>query len=291
MSATAKQSNMFDRRLSANRAIQMAVSVRQKVGVSQFEPVCVYDICEKLGVTVRFIDNNMEGMYQKGARPQIYLSSKRPLQRRAFNCAHELAHHMFGDGSSIDELKEVASQPSWNDPKEFLADTFAAQLLMPTIALRGAFNSRDLDVETSTAEQLYVISCDFGVGYNTLITHLSAGLQIMSQIRAAELKKISPKAIRASLLTEETTSPLIVAGSKRANPRIDAEVGHLLLLPDGVVVDADKLRPLRKVKNASLFEVVKPGIAQIRTPHWAAFARIARIEYVGLAKYRHLEEC
>ena len=32
---------------------------------------------------------------------------------------------MFGHGSSIDELREDAKARPWEDPKEFLADTFA----------------------------------------------------------------------------------------------------------------------------------------------------------------------
>ncbi len=291
MMAARKTANThFCRQTSANMAAKQATSVRVRLGIEQHLPVCIYDVCDKLGVTVRFIDNNMEGMYEKNARPKIYLSSKRPLARRVYNCAHELGHHEFGDGSSIDELKEDAERPSWEDPKEFKADSFAAHLLMPTIGLRGAFNSRGLEIQTATSEQIYVIACDFGVGYTTLVTHLSVGLRLMNSIRAAELKKVSPKQIRSRLLGQKTASPLIVAGAKRLNPRVDAEVGTLIMLPKDAFVDADKLSPVGQFKNASLFEAVKPGIAQIRTPEWAAFARIARKEYMGMARYRHLEE-
>jgi hypothetical protein len=54
------------------------------------------------GVTVRFNNINMEGMYQRGAPPRIHLSARRPLSRRTYNCAHELGHHVFGHGSSIE---------------------------------------------------------------------------------------------------------------------------------------------------------------------------------------------
>lgn len=280
----------FSRQSSVNMAIKQATSVRIRLGIEQHLPVCIYDICDQLDVTVRFLDNNMEGMYKKSKRPKIFLSSKRPLARRAYNCAHELGHHQFGDGSSIDELREEADRPSWEDPKEFKADSFAAHLLIPTIGLRGAFNSRGLDMQTATPEQIYVIACDFGVGYTTLITHMSVGLRLINSIRAAELKKASPKQIRTKLLGQETSRPLIVAGAKRLNPRIDTEVGSLILLPKDAFVEADRLKPIGQFKNASLFEVMKPGIAQIRTPEWSAFARIARKEYMGMARFRHLEE-
>lgn len=284
-------SRRFDRRSATQQAMQAAAALRARIGVSQNVPLCIYDACHQAGVTVRFNDINMEGMYQKAARPIIHVSSKRPLPRRAFNCAHELGHHEFGHGSSIDELRKDAHNPSWDDPKEFLADSFAGHLLMPAIALRGAFNARGLSPETATPEQLYVIACDFGVGYRTLITHLSAGLKLLSKSRTAELKRHSPKTIRARLLQDDTEAPLVVAGARRLNPRIDVEVGTLVLLPHDTVVEAGKLVPVRKLKNAILFEAVAPGIAQIRAPEWAAFVRIARKEYTGLALYRHLEEC
>ncbi len=280
----------FDRHELATSAVQTAARLRGKLGVGQHAPICIYDTCQKRNVTVRFTDINMEGMYKKGAAPKILLSANRPLSRRAFTCAHELGHHEFGHGSAIDELTERAELNSWENPEEFLADTFAAHLLMPLIGLRGAFNLRGWNPETALPEQFYVIACDFGVGYATLITHLSVGLGIISGSQAKQLHLSSPKTIRAQLLGEESKNPLIVAGTKRTNPLIDAEVNTHLLLPKEVVVDAKKLAPVRQLKNATLFEAVESGITQIRTKNWSAFVRIAREEYVGLARFRHLED-
>ncbi len=165
-------------------AMRGAAAIRQACRLNQHSAICIYDVCQTLGVSVRFNDIDMEGMYQKGVRAIVHLSSMRPLARRAYNCAHELGHHYFGHGSVIHELRDRSVVPSWQDPEEFLADTFAAHLLMPTIGIRGAFNKRSLDIETASPEQLYVIACDFGVGYQTLITHLSVGLGFLSQSRA-----------------------------------------------------------------------------------------------------------
>src|SRR3546814_6969436 len=52
------------------------------------------------------------GMYQRAPPPRIHLSARRPLPRRAYNCAHELGHHVFAHGSSIDELREDAKEPN-----------------------------------------------------------------------------------------------------------------------------------------------------------------------------------
>ena len=127
----------FNRRALATQAMQAAVATRAKAKLDQVGPICIYGLCETLGVAVRFNNINMEGMYQRGVPPRIHLSARRPLPRRAYNCAHELGHHVFGHGSSIDELREDAKEQPWEDPKEFLADTFAGFLLMPIIGLRA----------------------------------------------------------------------------------------------------------------------------------------------------------
>lgn len=80
---------------------------------------------------VQFLnDINTEGIYATRPKPMILISSLRPLSRRAFTCAHELGHHFFGHGSTIDELKEESESVDFQ-PHEFLADTFGGFLLMP----------------------------------------------------------------------------------------------------------------------------------------------------------------
>ncbi len=106
----------FNRRAPATRAMQAAAATRAKAKLDPVGPICIYGLCETLGVAVRFNNINMEGMYQRGIPPRIHLSARRPLPRRAYNCAHELGHHVFGHGSSIDELREDAKAPPWEDP-------------------------------------------------------------------------------------------------------------------------------------------------------------------------------
>ncbi|MHB1873172.1 MAG: ImmA/IrrE family metallo-endopeptidase [Steroidobacteraceae bacterium] len=280
----------FNRRALATQAMQAAAAARAKAMLDQAGPICVYRLCEKLGVTVRFNNINMEGMYQRGAPPRIHLSARRPLPRRAYNCAHELGHHVFGHGSSIDELREDAKANPWEDPKEFLADTFAGFTLMPIIGLRRAFSVRGWTPETATPPQMFVIACDFGVGYATLLTHLSAGVNMLSRGRAAALQRVTPKALRVDILGAVTPEPLIVADYHRTAPTLDAEVKTLVLLPPGTEASGDGLFFERDLAKGRLYRAVRPGIIQASAGSWAAFVRIAPEAYVGLAQYRHLEE-
>ena len=282
----------FNRRELANQAMQAAITTRAKAKLDQHSPICIYGLSEKLGVKVRFNDINMEGMYQRGTPPHIHLSANRPLPRRTFSCAHELGHHVFGHGSSIDELCEGTKEYSWEDAKEFLADSFAGFTLMPTLGLRRAFATRSWTPETATAAQIFTITCDFGVGYGTLLTHLSVGVNMISRTRAANLRRVTPKALRAEILGALTPEPLIVADRYHTGATLDAEVMMLLLLPPGTEVTGTSLAHERDLADGRLFRAVRPGIVQVSAYNgaWTAFVRIAPKAYVGLAQYRHLED-
>ena len=282
----------FNRRAVANQAMQAAIATRAKARLDQHGPICIYGLAETLGVTVRFNNINMEGMYQRGAPPRIHLSARRPLPRRAYSCAHELGHHVFGHGSSIDELREDAKEYHWKDPKEFLADIFAGFTLMPIIGLRRAFATRYWTPETATAAQMFMIACEFGVGYGTLLTHLSAGVNMISRARAAALQRVTPKALRTDILGALTPEPLIVADRHRAGPTLDAEVMMLLFLPPGTETTGASLAHESDLADGRLFRAVRPGIVQASADGgaWTAFVRIAPAAYVGLAQYRHLED-
>jgi len=137
---------------------------------------------------------------------------------------------------------------------------------------------------------MFTIACEFGVGYATLLTHLSAGVNMLSRGRAAALQHVTPKALRTDILGVLTPEPLIVADRHRAAPTLDAEVKALLLLPPGTEVTGGGLAFERDLAVGRLFRAVKPGIVQAGAGAWAVFVRIASEAYVGLAQYRHLEE-
>ena len=283
----------FSRRALATEAMRAAIATRAKAKLNQHSPICIYELCEKLRVTVRFNSINMEGMYQHGVPPRIHLSALRPLPRRAYNCAHELGHHIFGHGSSIDELSDNAKQHPWEDSKEFIADAFAGFTLMPIVGLRRAFATRGWAPATATAAQMFTIACHFGVGYGTLLTHLSAGVNMISFSRAAALKRVTPKALRRDILGVLAPEPLIVADRHRVGPTVDAEVDMLLCLPPDTETTGNCLAYEGDLANGRLFRAVRPGIVQASTASgsWVTFVRIAPNAYVGLARYRHLEEC
>ena len=122
----------------ARQALLKAEEIRDKYDIEPESAVNIFDLCgERLDppVLVRFSDiKSMEGFYLRQEKPEIWLG-ERPLVRRTFNCAHELGHHVFGHGSTMDELTAEGESGRSFDPKEFLVDTFAGSLLMPRIAV------------------------------------------------------------------------------------------------------------------------------------------------------------
>ena len=282
---------MNDRQAMARKAMAAALHSRRSVGYDLDHAICVYDLAEKLGVEVRFLDlPSMEGMYSSASSPTIIVSSLRPPGRRAFTCAHELGHHDRSDGVKIDELVDQWDKPHF-DPKEFIADCFAGALLMPKMAVSRAFAIRGWSMEECTPAQAFLLAGYFGVGYTTLIHHLTSTLQILPPTRAKALLKVSPRKAQALLLGWETPYNVVVVDTHWRGRAIDVEVGHFILVCCGVQSEGACIESLSSVKHGRLFRAARPGIGRLEAgTEWSAFVRVSRNGYVGRALYRHWEE-
>ena len=282
----------MDKRALTQTAMRASIKVRTKAGFDLISPICIFELCERLGIIVRFTDINMEGMYDRTPKPRIHLSSLRPLSRRVFTCGHELGHHEFGHGSTIDEMQEEAEALKADNPDEFLVNSFSAFALMPLIGLRGAFARRGCTAPTADELHMFAVACNFGVGYATLISHLAYGVGEISPARARHLLKASPKSIRGRLVGNANADPLVLVDSQGVARAIDAEVKTTILLPQDARVEASLLSPAGACDAGLLFTATSPGICRVE---WgqagqSAFVRVSRKNYVGLARYRHLED-
>lgn len=280
------------RKTLVRKAIQKSLEIRKNNELDIINPICVYDLCRKLNVKVRFIDINIEGIYVLEPKPSIIVSSLRPSGRRNFTCAHELGHHVFGHGSTIDELFLGISHQKNFQPDEFLANCFASFLLMPTLGLKKAFSIRNWSIQTATPEQFYTISCNFGVGYATLITHLTYALSELSVEKCNILLKLKPKNIFEKILGRPSSQRLIIADENWKLRTIDIEIGDELLIPKKVESERDSLIFIENNCNGDVFRANKTGIVRVykHDSDWAYYVRISNRNFVGLSQYRHLEE-
>jgi Zn-dependent peptidase ImmA (M78 family) len=280
-----------NRRSLSREGMMAAIKTRMQFGMSANDPLCIYELCEKLNIKVRFVDINVEGMYRRGKDPRIMVAAQRPVPRRVFTCAHELGHHVFGHGSTVDELEDERSKDDSERPEEILANSFAAFTLMPTVGVRHAFASRNIAVNKAAPAQIFAVACNFGVGYATLVNHLAYGIDDLSPMRASELLKSSPKTIRAQVLGRSSDAPLVVADAHWNAKTLDLEVGSDLLLPNDISVADGVVEKVAEVGSHFLYRAVATGVRGAHGPNgWATFIRVCRERYVGMAAYRHLED-
>lgn len=282
---------MIDRKIIARQAAAAALRMRKAAGYGLDHAICVYDLAERLGMEVRFLDiPSMEGMYYSASRPTIIISSLRPPGRRAFTCAHELGHHSQGDGIRIDELMEYWQRPKF-DPKEFMADCFAGVLLMPRMAVARAFGVRKWSTSECTPAQVYMIANYFGVGYTTLIHHMRSALHILPDAHAQALLKVRPKRAQGLLLGWEARETVWVIDSFWTDRAIDLEVGDLVFFLGQANLEGSCMAWVSNKENGRLFRAVRPGVGRLECGSaWSAFVRVSRAGFVGQSLYRHWEE-
>ncbi|MGC4089854.1 MAG: ImmA/IrrE family metallo-endopeptidase [Polyangiaceae bacterium] len=282
----------------AREALIAARRVRVASHTSAESPFCIFDLVQghyRDQIDLRFqAAPSMEGLYVRGdGQPSlIILSSLRPDGRQRMTCAHELGHHEFGHGTSLDALVDEQGDQRF-DPTEFLADSFACFLLMPKLAMLKAFAERGIRADSASPFDIYRVACVFGVGYASLVQHLSRSLGMLSAGRAAELRRTSPKEIREQILGIPTAGALHVVDAEWRGRAIDLHVGEHVLLPQSTLIEGDNIEHRADRMEGGLYEAVRPGISRIEhhATAMANYVRVSRAAYEGRAMFRHEEDC
>jgi Zn-dependent peptidase ImmA (M78 family) len=246
----------------ALRATALALRIRQKAGIPPDQPCCVFDVAENLGIEVRFAElPSAEGVYSPG-KPVIVVSSLRPPGRQAFTCAHELGHHVYGHGEQFEELVEDRAKNRSSDPKEFEADCFASALLIPKTGILRGMAARGWNSKTISAEQVYTLASWLGVGYVTLVGNMNWGMGLIPKRQADALSKIKPPQIRKLILRQECKEHLVVVDQSWTGRAVDAEVGDLILLPFGTVVEGSVAECIKTSGSECLARAMAPGVGR-----------------------------
>jgi Zn-dependent peptidase ImmA (M78 family) len=282
----------YNRKSLVLTAAAHATRVRIKCGLDQRASIDSIRVAEQCGCEVWYMSlPSLEGVYSPKPRSAIIVGSERPAGRRTFTCMHELGHHEFGHGMRLEEIKSGILNNA-NDPNELIADIFAANLLMSKTSILYALKARGLDPDKIEPMHLFRLSSFFGVGYTTIIDHMTLTLGILNQQQQGFLKKTSPKDLKAQF-GGTPQSEVIIADSFWQGRAVDMEVGDLLVLHHGTVVE-DNPRMIKKdfVDGQSIYIAVSRGYARAfhENSGWAANIRIAPKQYVGLAQYRFLDD-
>src|SRR5665213_336788 len=282
---------MIDRRALARQALRAALETRRRAGEDKFDPICVYDLAERLGVEVKFcLGNSFGGGYARASQT-VLVPTLRPSGRQAFTCGHELGHWYFGHGNRLDELSASEIGGS-DDPDEILANFFAGYLLMPIWAVKSALEARGWTASLLTAIQAYTLACQFGVGYETLIHHLRGSLNLLPFRNAEELLKVSPKRLRRQLLGDDRLRHMTVVDSAWRKVGIDFQVGAVGVVAMSLKLVGSCARVADTTRLGTVVEAVKPGVMMIQTidESWTSSLRVRRKDFHGRSLYRHMED-
>lgn len=273
------------------QALRGALEVRYKVGAKHNDPICVYDLAEKLGVEVRFVGgSSFEGMYSRSTQT-VLVPSMRPLGRQRYACGHELGHWYFDHGTTVEDFASlrIGKHLSLEDQ---LANTFASCLLAPSGAVKEIFRRRSWSIEACTPLQLYIASNQLGMGYQTLVNHLQYSLRLISTYHAGKLLTTSPKAIRKEILGVSDVAHLVIADEAWTSVAIDLQVGDSAIIPANSTIDGDAVSEEGCVSMGKKIHARRPGIARVYNTKsaWASYIRVSRKAFEGRAIYRHLED-
>ena len=232
----------------------------------------------------------MEGMYYSACDPYIIISSLRPAGRRAYTCAHEVGHHIRGDGTHVDELLE-GRRSSYFDASEFAADCFASALLMPKTAVQQAFTLRGWEVCESIPSQIYLVSNYFGVGYQTLVHHLCSGLSLLSRPHAERLLRITRTKAQALSLGIQVPGEVCIVDKHWEGRPVDVEQGALIFVEGQARAEGRCAEHVEHSNSGTWIQARQPGIGRLEDSLGRSlFIRVARRGFVGRNLYRHLEE-
>ncbi len=276
-------------------ALLKADEIRMQLKLDMYQVLNIYDACLILGLSVRFVDINMEGMYVKndhGTNPTILISNKRPFPRRCFTCAHELGHHVFGHGTKLDLKTDQTGFTSASKNKdEFLVDCFAGALLMPSAGILAEFAKRNWNPKKASPLQFFTICSVFGTGYKTLIVHCKAN-GIIDEKKAISLQQFTPIKILHEIFGDDCTQSYFkILDCDTDLSVIDLEVSNYIILPKKTIIEGNHLQRFKENENGIGYKAIKPGIVRAIEPSHKTdhFIRIQNANYVGLAEYRHLE--
>ncbi len=270
-----------------------AEKTRRLAKVPSIAPIDPFDIASQRGCEVRFLSlPSLEGMYSPEPKPIVVIGSERPAGRRRFTCAHELGHHIFKHGMQVEDLNAQKHKGS-RCPNEFLVDTFAGFLLMSQLAVVRAFNDRQISIASIQPEQIYKLANFFGVGYATLLNHLTYSLQLLPEEQAQKLLKIRMAKLVKERYGASANNEVVIVDFNWLFRSVDLDVGDMLVLPQEAEVEEKmQLQFLREIDEQNVYIAVAPGLTRSACldRNWAVNVRVARKNYEGLARFRYLEE-
>ena len=273
------------------RAAKAALEYRVRNGVRLDEPCDIYELIHRAEVELRFMEvKSLAGLYLvNGTVGQINVCAFRPSGFQHFTAAHELGHHVFGHGSTIDSELDYKESLSSRGSEERLADMFARFLLMPQRAVYTGFKRIGANLTDLTAQQVFRVSAWLGVGYTSLVHQMRWSLEMIDNVQFETLLKHRTKlpAIKSSLAPCISTFgrcelwPLDEAWNAT---RVHAQIGDVIT---GLVPGCPLVSPIDE-QTSQANSVGQEKVAMQCGGN--VVLSVSRKEYVGFYEYRYMPE-
>jgi hypothetical protein len=268
--------------LAARRALKTRLDFGYPLGA----PCDVFELISQSGLSLRFTGtSSLAGMFlNDGVSSEIVVSALRPAGHQHFTAAHEFGHYQFGHGAKLDgEIEDMVS----DSEEEALADAFARHLLMPQRAVVAGLSHLGTTAAAATPMQLYSLSSWLGVGYTTLVNQMKWTLGMISSPRHHELSIKQPQQIKRSIVPE-----VLWAGRRELWPLAPWWRGSGVHLQVGdVLTGLPRISsPLLEFKDGYAIATSCGQITVKLEGDCAVHLSIAKADYVGLFKFRYLEE-
>jgi hypothetical protein len=161
---------------------------------------------------------------------------------------------------------------------------------MPKLVVLSAFARRGWTASSPSAREVFIIAHELGVGYGTLITHLTSTLHELDQRKADPLRRVALRKIRTDLAGSLCTGDVVVVDEFWRRSWVDVETGDAIVTPPETEVSGAAVAPSDGGRRH--LDAVRAGTAELhlRDAGIRLTIRVSKPGFTGLARYRHLED-
>lgn len=169
----------------ASAAEQAAREARARAGLGPAEPIAALaETAEALGVFLLSVDEDIEGASLLGGDYAVaVVGAQSEPGRRRMTGAHEIGHQLLGDEYSVGSGMSAST-----DEREQVIDRFAAELLLPGVAVTERLRGPGAD---AAFDALVRLAAEFRVSWDVAL-HQALDVGVISRGQLADLSKRSP---------------------------------------------------------------------------------------------------
>ena len=273
--------------------VRKALEVRQRLQIDKSAPAMPFDVAPQLGAQVWLRDaSTYDGVYSDGAPPVIVLSSCVRWDGRRLRAPMKSATTLSATALGSTRYCEPDKAGDHLAPEEHVANAFAAHLLMPRSAVVHGLEARNLNPRALAPADVLALSSWLGVGYGTLVTHMSYQLRLIGMADVSRLMSHEPAHVKVAIAPDcHGTQEVVLVDRAWSGRPIDCRVNDFVCLRANCAVDGPRLTLAYQGSHGDVFRATSVGYASCSLANgWTARVRVWRRGKIGRALYIYDEE-